>query len=118
MATYSVEILPVPIRHNDSTNPDRGFTILDKQSIPDFFVLTSNNQFFTEMTVTEYLYCANLQDSTCPLLRTIYIMHRPKVVRGPYFFDRNEEVTSMCKFNIYPYSRLPENIVYVQKAPI
>ena len=116
MATYSVEILPVPIRHNDSTNPDRGFTILDKQSIPDFFVLTSNNQFFTEMTVTEYLYCANLQDSTCPLLRTMYTA-QAKVVRGPYFFDRNEEVTSMCKFNIYPYSRLPENIVYVQKNP-
>ena len=112
---YSVELNPVPIRHNISTAHDIGFTMLDKQSIPEFFVLTSDNQFFTEMTITEYLYCANLQDSTCPLLRTIYNSQRGSCV-GALFFDRNDEITSRCKFNIYPNRVLDENIVYIDHS--
>ena len=111
---YQIDAQPVPLMNNESKY-DIGYTILDTETTPDFFVLTSDNQFFTELTTAQYLYCVSLQDTTCPLLTTIYASLKGSCA-GALHFNRNEEVARLCTFIIYPNKAMHDQITYISHS--
>ena len=111
---YQMDVHPVPLMSNESEHTN-GYTILDSETTPDFFVLTSNNQFFTELSTAQYLFCESLQDTTCPLLATIYASQKGSCA-GALYFNRNDEVARLCTFIIHPNTPVHDQITYISDS--
>ena len=95
---YAVEVRPVPIMSTNSS-VHKGYTILDRSVIADYFVITEDSQFYTDMDGTQYTYCINLRDTTCPILTAIYDK-RKYLCSGALFLNDVTAIVKYCKFDM------------------
>ena len=98
-----------------SVNSSSGYTILASDSIKDYFVVSSNDEFFTEMSSTDLDYCLSLEDTTCPLIQTI----RDRLVLScgaAIYFGLSDAIESACHFELYPNAVPPPYVEYVSRG--
>ena len=109
---FQTVILPVPLM---SSNSSVGYTILAPKSIEAYFVVSTNDEFFTEISSSDLQYCLSLEDTTCPLLQTI----RDRLVLScgaAIYFGIPDAIERACDFLLFPNSPPPPYVEYVSRG--
>ena len=109
---FQTVVLPVPWM---TSNSSAGYTLLASDSIKDYFVVSSNEEFFTEMSASSLQLCISLADTTCSLLQTV----RDRLVlscAAAIYFGLPDAIEETCDFRLYPNTAPPAYVEYVSRG--